>query len=393
MSFKKYNVSDNWIAVLDEPIDASTTSFIARDVQNMPSSNFTLTAVKKVAGTITSTCKIYIGTRSGNTFSNVVVGYAGDSGKPFSEGDELYLNIIAEHITDIQNELVRLNNDKANNNWWNTFSWIQKINNLRFNWNDIKQISDSDSIMYINYNSIKEDWTEWNYFYRSLEIRNWKGWIIANFDWPTNTTRFYWDIKTQVIKGINDLKIWWYNLTRFINFDDNWNIDYNSWWSSHKFYWHIQMSWVWQILEIWTNDGSTHRINFWIWTDVCSIYRERNSVKINAYDYFKIKHRWQEVFSIRDNEIWFNTKNWETLYNISDDQPVFRNWENNNWKWHFSWPRNWTNNMEIFWYDWSYHKILTLTPDWNMVFNNLKTSSSWLPTGAIWNDWWVAKFA
>lgn len=114
MTFKKYNLLDRGSAILDEDIVASDDTFQITGAENLPATNSTLTITQKDSdGNPIKSEKIHYTTLSGTTFTWVSRGYAGSTAKSFDEGSILELNIIAEHITDIQNEVARLNTDKA----------------------------------------------------------------------------------------------------------------------------------------------------------------------------------------------------------------------------------------------------------------------------------------
>lgn len=109
MAFKKYNLTDRGTAELGVDINASATQITLQNVEDLPTSNFTLTLIQEVDDVFIKSEKIYVTTRTGNICTNVIRGYAGSTAKSFDAGDKAQLLIIAEHIIDIQNEVTRIN--------------------------------------------------------------------------------------------------------------------------------------------------------------------------------------------------------------------------------------------------------------------------------------------
>lgn len=105
MAFKKYNTLDLGTAQLDQDISPTSSTIPLRNIENIPESNFILTIRVSSGWLISKNERIYVGTRTGNVLSGVIRWYAGSTAKSFESGDDVMLNIVAEHITDIQDEI------------------------------------------------------------------------------------------------------------------------------------------------------------------------------------------------------------------------------------------------------------------------------------------------
>lgn len=173
--FVNYNILDLWKAKLAQNISATTSTITLKDVENLPESNFIITfRVLNWEWNILKNERVFVATRSWNVCSWVVRWYKDSVAKSFDDWDEVMLNIVSEHILDIQNELenkanishthsisqitglqTALNSKleswdiswKANLSWWNSLSWHQYIDgelilDRSWTWSSILRLKD-----------------------------------------------------------------------------------------------------------------------------------------------------------------------------------------------------------------------------------------------------------
>lgn len=118
--FLNFNTKDNAVSNLDAGIGASTTSLTVTLGQGavFPTTNSILTIVQyntpadPTSGVLKFE-KVLMTSRSGDILT-VTRGYDGTTATTFLSGDYIYLNVVSKVIEDIQDEVVRLEDDKLN---------------------------------------------------------------------------------------------------------------------------------------------------------------------------------------------------------------------------------------------------------------------------------------
>lgn len=122
--FLNFNTKDNAVSNLDAGIGASTTSLTVTLGQGavFPTTNSILTIVQyntpadPTSGVLKFE-KVLMTSRSGDILT-VTRGYDGTTATTFLSGDYIYLNVVSKVIEDIQDEVVRLEDDKLNSVGW-----------------------------------------------------------------------------------------------------------------------------------------------------------------------------------------------------------------------------------------------------------------------------------
>lgn len=118
MAFVKYNTKDNAYSTLLVGISAGALSvqIQAGNGTRFPSSNFIATIVQYTTlGDETSAVikreKVLVSNNATDTFT-ITRGFGGDTPVAFNAGDFIYLHSVSAIITDIQDEVTRLETDK-----------------------------------------------------------------------------------------------------------------------------------------------------------------------------------------------------------------------------------------------------------------------------------------
>lgn len=119
MAFVKYNTKDNAYSTLLVGISASATSLgvQAGNGTRFPSGNFIATIVQYTTlGDETSAVvkreKVLVSNNATDTFT-ITRGFGGDTPVAFNAGDFIYLHNVSAITTDMQDEITRLEADKA----------------------------------------------------------------------------------------------------------------------------------------------------------------------------------------------------------------------------------------------------------------------------------------
>lgn len=367
MAFKKYNLLDLWKAKLDWPVLASDEVIQIKNVENIPDSNFTLT-LRRVdwEWNILQNERIYVATRTWNTLSWVVRGYANSTAKAWLNNDDVLHNIIAEHIIDIQTELenkvwaaqtATLTN-KTFNLASNTLTWTKALFNAALSDWDFLFSGDSYTKTEADNKYVKLSW--WNTIFND-QIIKWQ--ILQNHTWaafwneqsvknPADNGGVKWtnyvDSNWQVI-GPRKWSLWGYPLKTsdgslggyeefftlsFPTYD--WNISYSkliefnanqfhfkNWyvwiWTTNPLnpfvvaYW--ENNWeisarIWRVSFLWENTGwlawgiSSEWNWFWLW-----LYSPSGSLK--AYVWWKTT--WNKVLEITTWAFIYGTE-WQTEF-------------------------------------------------------------------------------
>ena len=118
--FLNFNTKDNAVSNLDAGISASTTTITVTlgqgSVFTATNSILTLVQYNTPADPTSGVLKfekVLMTSRSGDILT-VTRGYDGTTATTFLSGDYIYLNVVSKVIEDIQDEVVRLEDDKLN---------------------------------------------------------------------------------------------------------------------------------------------------------------------------------------------------------------------------------------------------------------------------------------
>ena len=116
MVFQNYNIADNAYWELEFDIDNTQTTIHLLEQQNMPTDNFVATIESYDSqGNVTNSEKILVSDRTSLTLTVDTRWFDWTSPSAFLAGDRVSLLVEKAVIEDIQDEAVRLNNDKLEN--------------------------------------------------------------------------------------------------------------------------------------------------------------------------------------------------------------------------------------------------------------------------------------
>lgn len=152
------------------------------------------------------------------------------------------------------------------------------------------------------------------------------------------------------------------------------NFAFIDWWNT--FTADQSLSWANRILSIGTNDGSTHKIRFGIWSDAVTIQRTSNSLDIETFDTMDFKRRWVDIMTINNSwNVWIGTTSPVGLLEL----------KGNSWDalgvWIFRIWSNWVDDrrLKIWVLDWWYWYIQSAT--------NIANDANLILNPELWNVW------
>lgn len=114
MPFQKFKISDDAYGRLWSSISTTTTTITLKSSQNLQDQNCIGTLVQYwLDGYPAKKEKVFVSLNNSNVLT-VTRGYDGDTAQTFNEDDYIFFNVVSKIVEDIQDEVSRLETDKAN---------------------------------------------------------------------------------------------------------------------------------------------------------------------------------------------------------------------------------------------------------------------------------------
>lgn len=114
MPFQKFKISDDAYGRLWSSISTTTTTITLKSSQNLQDQNCIGTLVQYwLDGYPAKKEKVFVSLNNSNVLT-VTRGYDGDTTQTFNEDDYIFFNVVSKIVEDIQDEVSRLETDKAN---------------------------------------------------------------------------------------------------------------------------------------------------------------------------------------------------------------------------------------------------------------------------------------
>ena len=181
MTFNKYNITNNAICQLYLPVTNTSNLFVLKwNYDRLPTSNFILKVTEYSWTTVIGRENILFSLRSWNIAIVSQRAYElvplDDNASEniqqalsFSADSVCELVVSAEVITDIQNEVTRLEDEKVDKSVYNT---ERQVFSASTQWTDSYKITSSDIVSYTNWQTFKIQADVWNSDASTLELNS-----------------------------------------------------------------------------------------------------------------------------------------------------------------------------------------------------------------------------